>query len=309
MVNNYFIFAVSLIMLIRGATLATKYAALLAESYRLSTYAVGFVVVAVISILPETLISINAALEGMPSFGLATLFGSNIADLTLLFFILVFISKRGLKVESKILKKNHLYPLILLFPLILGLDAYYSRLEGTALILLGIIFYYHALKNGIDTHIPKKEKRNGLQYFLKLCLSMGLLLVGSHFTVTSSISIAEYFYISPTLIGMLVVGLGTTMPELFFSIKSVRKDDNSLAVGDLLGTVLADATIVVGIIALISPFSFPIKILYVSGIFMVLSAFLLFYFMKSGRNISKREAMILLFFWFTFVFVELFTNI
>ncbi|MCU0680459.1 MAG: hypothetical protein MUF50_04115, partial [Planctomycetes bacterium] len=74
--------------------MATKYAAFLAESYRLSKYVVGFVIIAVISILPETLISINAALAGMPSFGLGTLFGSNIADLTLLFTILVIVAGR-----------------------------------------------------------------------------------------------------------------------------------------------------------------------------------------------------------------------
>lgn len=92
---------------------------------------------------------------------------------------------------------------------------------------------------------------------------MGLLFVGSHFVVSSATSLAEMIGISSVLIGMLVVGLGTTMPELFFSLNAVKRNDDSLAVGDLLGTVLADATIVIGLIALIAPFSFP-KRLYLS---------------------------------------------
>jgi cation:H+ antiporter len=308
MILNLFVFIIAMLMVIKGATMATKYAAFLAESYRLSKYVVGFVIIAVISILPETLISINAALAGMPSFGLGTLFGSNIADLTLLFTILVIVAGRKLKVEGKILKKNLIYPLLLIVPLILGLDGNFSRIEGVALIFIGAIFYFIALKDSIDNSIPLKNNTERYKHLLKLVFSMGILLLGSHFTVTSATSIANYFGINPILIGMLVVGLGTTMPELFFSLKCVKKKDDSLAIGDLLGTVLADATIVVGILALISPFTFPIKIIYVTGVFMVIASFLLFFFMHTGRNISKKEGLWLFLFWISFVVAEFLAN-
>ncbi|MCC7196862.1 hypothetical protein IT413_01555, partial [Candidatus Peregrinibacteria bacterium] len=240
---------------------------------------------------------------------LATLFGSNVADLTLLFAILVFVAKRGLKIEGKILKHHAAYPFILLLPLILGLDGYYSQLEGVALVVIGIIFYYVALKNGIDKSLPFHNGIGRYKHALKLLLSMVVLLIGAHFTVTSAVSIANFAGINPILIGMLVVGLGTTMPELFFSLKCVKMKDDSLAIGDLLGTVLADATIVVGILALVSPFAFPVKIVYVTGLFMVISSFLLFSFMRSGRNLSKREALFLFIFWIAFVLVELLASV
>lgn len=308
MINNLFIFIVAMVMVIKGATMATKHAALLAEGYRLSKYVVGFIIVAIISILPETLISLNAAFEGTPSFGLGTLFGSNIADLTLVFAILIFIAGRGLKVENRILKNNAVYPFLLLIPLVLGLDGHFSRVEGLALIIIGAIFYFVSLKDGVDDSLPFHNGAVRYKHFLKLLLSMVILLVGAHFAVTSATSIANYLGINPILIGMLVVGLGTTMPELFFSIKCVKKEDNSLAIGDLLGTVLADATIVVGILALISPFAFPIKIIYITGVFMVIASFLLFFFMRSGHNISKKEALLLLLFWMSFVLTEFFTG-
>lgn len=308
MINNLFIFIVALFMVIKGATLATKYAGRLAESFHLSKYTVGFIIIANISILPEAFISINAAIEGIPSFGLATLFGSNIADLTLLFALMVFFAGRSLKVESKIIKNHSVYPFILLLPLILGLNGNFSRLEGAALILSGGIFYYLALKKGIDSSIPLNHSNNKIKNSLLLLCSMAIMLIGSHFTVTSATSLADYIGISSILIGMLVVGLGTTMPEFFFSLKSVKKHDDSLAVGDILGTVLADATIVVGMLALINPFSFPVKIIYITGIFMVVASFILFKFMKSGRSLSKKEAGILFIFWITFVLVEFFVN-
>ena len=137
---------------------------------------------------------------------------------------------------------------------------------------------------------------------------MLILLVGAHFAVDSATKLAEGAGINMILFGMFTIGLGTTIPELLFSLKSVKKDDDSLAVGDILGTVLADGTIIVGILAIISPFSFPVKIVYVTGVFMVIASFLLFYFMRSGKTLTKKEAFILLVFWVLFALVEISFN-
>lgn len=295
-------------MVIKGSTLATTYAGRLAESFNLSKYTVGFIIVAVISILPETFIAINAALNDVPSFGLGMLFGSNIADLTLIFAILVFYAGRSLKVESKILKNHTIYPFVLLLPLVLGLDGYFSRLEGLALIIAGGIFYYVALRNGTDASIPAEPHDKRFKTTTLLFFSMLVLLVGAYFTVESATALASAIGISPILIGMLIVGLGTTMPELFFSLRSVKKRDDSLAIGDILGTVLADATIVVGILALVNPFHFPQKIIYLTGSFMIFAAFLLFRFMRSGHTLTKKEATILFAFWVLFVLTEFIAN-
>lgn len=301
-------FVVAMIAVVHGATTATRHAALLAESYRLSKYVVGFIVVAVISILPETFIALSAAFAGTPEFGLGTLFGSNIADLTLVFAILVFAANRRLRVETKILRHNAVYPFVLLLPIILGLDGFFSRADGLALIVVGVIFYVIALKNGIDNSLPVQPGVKRREHAVRLLGSMAVLLVGAHLVVTASTAIALDIGINPVLIGMLVVGLGTTMPELLFSLKSVRKRDDSLAIGDILGTVLADATVVVGILALVSPFAFPLRIMYVTGTFMVLAAFLLFWCMHTNRAITKKEAFLLLGMWLLFVHVEFLTN-
>lgn len=308
MLNNLFIFSVALFMVIKGATLATKYATRLAENYRLSKYTIGFIIVAVISILPETFIAINSALKGTPSFGLATLFGTSIADMTLIFGIIIFSSRRNLKIESKILKNQKVYPFMLLLPLILGLNGHFSRPEGLALVVAGGIFYYFALRNGIDEKTSLINRNGKYKNFLMLIFSMVVLLAGSHFIVTSATDLAVNFMINPILIGMLVIGVGTTMPELFFSLRSVKKRDDSMAVGDILGTVLADVTIVVGILATIKPFSFPSRIIYISGMFMVASSFILFRFMKSGKSVTRKEALLLFSFWLVFVLVEFVAN-
>ena len=309
MFNNLFIFIVALFIVVRGATYASRYAISLAESFNLSKYTIGFIIVAVISVLPETFIAINSALEGIPSFGLGTLFGSNIADLTLIFAIIVFLTGRSLKIESKILKNHVVFPFVLLLPIVLGLNGHFSRLEGFALIIAGGVFYYMALRDGTSHAITPADQTNRSKSFSLLLVSMVVLLVSSHFVVTSATDLAAYLGINPIIIGMFVVSLGTTMPELFFSLKSVMKKDDSLAVGDILGTVLADATIVVGILALINPFYFPVKIVYVTGVFMVIASLILFRLMKTGHALTRTEAYLLLAFWLFFVLVEYIVNV
>jgi cation:H+ antiporter len=313
MLENIILFFVSIFLIIKGATLATKYSFKISDSFRISKYIVGFIIVAVISIIPETLISINSAIKGESALGLGTLFGSNVADLSLVFGLIILVAGRGLKIENKILKENKIYPLFLFLPLILGLDGSFSRLEGLILVFVGLIFYYLSFKkeernNSVPLEI-KSDKKATTKNILFLVLSMLILLVGSHFVVQSTLDIAKELNINSIVIGMLVIGLGTTMPELFFSISSVRKDNDSLAIGDILGTVLADATIVVGILALINPFDFPVKIIYSTGLFMVFASFTLFYFMRSGRIISKKEGIFLSLFWLLFATIEIILNI
>lgn len=308
MIENIFIFLASIYFIFKGATLSTKYAFNIAKSYKLSRYVVGFIIVSVISIIPEIFISVNSAIQGVPSLGLGALFGGNIADMTLVFAIIIFVSGRGIKVDSKILKENVLYPLFLIIPIILGLDGFYSRWEGLSLMIAGFIFYYLALQNNAEetytTEVPidNNSRQKDAIFFL---LTMAMLVIGSHFIVTSTIYLSGYLGVNSAVIGILLIGVGTTMPELFFCLSAIKKNHDSLAIGDILGTVLADATIVVGLLALISPFHFPKPIIYSTGIFMILSSFMLFYFMRSGKFLSKKESYFLFLFWILFVIVEI----
>jgi cation:H+ antiporter len=100
------LFLVSLIIVVKAAGSAIRYSSNLADSLHLSKHVVGFLLIAGISVMPETLIAIQSAIQGIPSFGVGTLFGSNVADLSLVFAVTLLFGK-GLKVESKILKDQY----------------------------------------------------------------------------------------------------------------------------------------------------------------------------------------------------------
>lgn len=304
MLETFFIFACSLFIVAKGATLATKYSARLADDFNVSKHVISFIIVAFIAILPETLVSVNAALAGMPEFGLGTLFGSNMADLTLIFAVLILFSRRRIIIESKVLKNVQLYPFFLALPVLFGLNGHYSRVEGIALIMSGALFYYFVFRNDAGKAIFRpgtgKYKNAAL-----LAFSMALLLLGSHLVVVSATELARLLHVAPVLIGMLVVSLGTTMPELFYSARALKKKDDGLAIGDILGSVLADATIVVGMLALIRPFHFPAQMIYVTAVSMLVASFVLVMFMRSGRAITKKEGVFLFALWVAYVLAEL----
>lgn len=296
--------AISLFIVIKSAGYAIIHSTRLAEWLNLPSYIIGFLVVAVISILPETFIAINSALEGVPAFGLGTLFGSNVADLSLVLAIVILFSKHNLKVESKTIRERFFYVGILVIPILFGLNGEYTRNEGLILIVLGVFFYFFVLRKSMNEQQKVREKFSYRGLFL-LLLSMGFLLLGARFTVEFGVNLANILKIHPILIGMFVVGLGTTLPELFFSIKAAKKDHDGLALGDILGTVVADATIVIGIVAIITPFSFNPRIIYITGIAMVLAIILLIHFMKTDRELTRKEAIFLILFYLAFVSAEL----
>jgi cation:H+ antiporter len=300
---NFIFFFLALFFVVKAADYAMQSADKLAQSLNLSKYLVGFLLVAIISVLPETFISLSAAFQGNPSFGLGTLFGSNVADLTLVLVIIIFVSSTPLKVESHLIKNSFLYLAILAVPIVFGLDGYYSRLEGLSLIFLGLLFYLYLFKKNPSS---KKKVKGGFsgKDFLGLLFFMGVLLVAANFTVKFGIDLAIDLKINPILVGMLFVGVGTTLPELLFSLKAVKEKNHALAMGDILGTVITDATIIVGLLALVNPFAFSQRIVYLTAMFMLFAAVLLFYFMKSGRAVTKKEALFLLFYYLVFVLLE-----
>jgi cation:H+ antiporter len=309
MLNNVFILVVSILLIIQGALYSTKYAVKFAENFKVSKFVVGLIIVAVISILPESLVAINAVLEGEPWLGLGTLFGPNIADLTLVFAIIVLFSwRKEIKIEPKILKINKYFPFFLMLPIILWLDGHYWREEGIALILFGVWFYVLSFEKWTNDVPEIRPKGNRITNFLLLLVSIAVLLVWAHFAVTSWIDIAKAIGVDPILIGILVIWLWTVTPELLFWLQAVKNHHDSLAVGDILWTVLADATIVVGIIAIMGPFYFPQKVIYITGVFMLIAAFLISYCMRTGKSLTRREGVFLLFFWLTYVLVEYFVN-
>ncbi len=307
---NLGLFLFSLIILIKFAGYAIKYSSRLAKALHLPEFLVSFFIIAVISVLPEATISIISAFRGEAELGLGTLLGSNVADLTLVFGIVTLFSSGGIQVKSKILNDKFFYLILLLFPLLLGFDGKFSRIDGIILITLGVLFFFRTYME--SKRFRKKFNNQKKEPFKKslflLILSLAVIIASAYFTVKFAINFSMDAKISEILIGLAIVALGTCLPELIFSIKAVRNNHDELALGDILGTVVADATIILGLVAIISPFTYNPSSIYVTGGAMFLAGIFVITFMKTDKSINKKEGLLLLFFYILFLILEFMVN-
>ncbi|TSC68492.1 MAG: K+-dependent Na+/Ca+ exchanger related-protein [Parcubacteria group bacterium Gr01-1014_66] len=296
-----------LFVLARSAAYAVTSARALASAYHISDIIISIIIVTGISILPETLIAVFSALTNIPQLGLGALLGSNVADLTIVLGTLAFASRLPLKVDRTFIRKDYLFLALLLLPLILGFTGFYSRLDGLILIASSVLFFFFIGRDAHRLTRPASKKAHPIFFpkeiavFIASLLAMG---VAAYFSVAYARNLAYLAGVHEALIGLLVIGLGTTLPELIFGVRATRTNHATLALGDLLGTVIADATLVLGIIALIQPFSFNPRIVVVTGIFMLLAGLFAFSLLRSGRKLTRSEGILLLTFYGTFVIIE-----
>jgi len=308
--SNLVLFLLFLFILIKCAGYSIKYSSKIAKALHLQEFLVSFFIIAIVSVLPEATISIMSAIEGNPNIGFGTLLGSNIADLTLVFGIVALFSSGGIKVKSKILRNDFFYLALLLFPLILGFDGKLSRADGVILVLLGGLFFYIIYKESIRFHKKFNQAKRSpfLKSLILLILSLTILIASAFFTVKYAQNFANDIKIPAMLIGITVLGLGSCLPELAFSIRAIRKNHDELALGDILGTVITDGTILLGLVALIRPFTYNPLNIYILGGGMFLAGVFAITFMKSDKSINKKEGLLLILFYILFIFMEFFVN-
>ncbi len=307
---NLALFLLSLAILLKCVNYAIKYSSEMARIFSLPEFIISFFIIAIISILPESTISIISAFKGEPELGLGTLLGSNVTDLTLVLGLVALFSLKNINVKSRILKNNFLYLLLLLFPIILGFDGRFSRVDGLILVLLGLIFLTKVYTDSRPHYkkFKKIKEDNAPKTIFLLILSIIIILISAFFTVKFAINFANDIHLPVVLIGLTILAIGTCLPELVFSLKAIKKNHGELALGDIMGTVIIDATIILGIVALISPFDYNLPNIYVTGSALFLAGLFVTRFMKSDKSLSKVEGLLLIIFYILFILVEFFVN-
>ncbi|MEK7658600.1 MAG: hypothetical protein AAB352_01925 [Patescibacteria group bacterium] len=279
-------------------------------------FIIAFFVMAFAASLPNLFVDLNAALQGMPQLAFGDILGGNLVDLTLVLAIAVFFSKKGLSAKSDMVQKSAIFTTVIaVLPLLLIFDSKLDRIDGVILIL-AFGFYSFWLFSKEErfkkTYSGKQSSPiRGFKSFLKNLLEIVILLVLLLLSSFAVVESAQYFSanlgISLSLVGILIVGLGNCFPETYFSIISARKEENWLVLGDLMGSVIVCATLVLGIIAIVAPFEIKdFSPFLIARIFLIIAAVFSLLFIKSDKKITKKEGLFLLFIYIVFLLTEIF---
>ncbi len=294
-------------ILIKSTDIIIRSINYLAKYFNISEFVIAFVLAGLATSLPELFIGIMSAIEKTGVLSLSNIFGSNIANLTLVLGLSVIVAKQ-FSSESRMVNRNLIYVFILVvYAVLLSLDGYVSRIDGIGLVVLFLLY------NTILFFQSKEyEKKAGWARKKKLIKQVFLLLIGiivliasAHVVVQSSIKLAEIIKTSIFLVGLILVALGTSLPEFIFGLRSFKTDHKDMVLGGILGSVASNATIVLGITAIISPIMIKnTSILFTSAIFMIASYIIFSILTKTGKKLAWQEGLMLLLFYVIFIIIQ-----
>jgi cation:H+ antiporter len=308
LIINLLFFSVACIVLAISGHLLVKSLVKIAGYYKLTEFVIGFVLMAIMTSLPELFIGVSSAINKIPTLSLGDIIGSNILDLTLVVGTAILIGGT-IKIESKIEERDILYVgIIAVLPLILLLDNQLSRIDGIALLMIFLFYVIKIIcerkqfKRIITYDVRKKDIPKNLFLFI---ISLVILFISANFIVKFASFLVVGLGLPLILIGLLIVSIGTSLPELSFETHSLLKGYGEMALGDLLGSVVMNSTLVLGIVSIIYPIEENFSYLVISATFLVITLGLFIILTRTKRRISRREAIILLLVYVIFVIFKL----
>lgn len=295
------------VILVKSSQWVIRALTYLAKYLHVSEFVAAFILAGVATSLPEIFIGITSAINQMPILSLSNIIGSNIANLTLILGLTIILIK-GLSSEAKTIQQNIIYTSILLiYPFLLALDGEISRIDGLGLLVVFLLYNIILIHQSKDftKKLDRAQKKDLIKNIFIFCLSIILLLGSAHIIVEAANLLASTLNISLFIIGLLLIALGTSLPELVFGIKLGTGEHKDMILGNILGSIAINSTAVVGITALIYPIIIKdISVLIGSAVFLIIVYLLFIIFAQTKKRISWQEAFVLILLYITFVIVQ-----
>lgn len=247
----------SLFLIVKSADHFVGGSAIVAKKFGISPFVIGVVIVGFGTSAPELVVSAFAAFEGQSGIALGNAYGSNFTNIALILGLTAFILP--ITITGQILKRE--IPVLLAMTVASGLfllDRTMDRLDGIVLLFIFSAIMLWTLRDEVQHHQEPIEDASPEKSFMKkayLQVFFGLvvLLLSSRLFVWGAVNIASFFGVSELVIGLTVVAIGTSLPELASSVQSARRGDNDIALGNILGSNLFNTLMVVGVASLIRP--------------------------------------------------------
>ncbi|MCK5400845.1 MAG: calcium/sodium antiporter [Flavobacteriaceae bacterium] len=283
-----------------GTELVIKGAVNIAEYYNLSKVFIGLAILSIGTDLPEIVIAINASLHNVigdtetSGIIIGNAIGSSFSQIS------VVLGSVGI-LAYLTLKRRHLYEdgiMLLgsiLLVILLGIDGKITRVDGIVLVVVYLVYYFRLFH---QERIGKKIKKKSGKYIRKdiLFLIIGIIIVifTSELVVDNSISFAENFGVRQSFVGIIIIGLGTSLPELALSLNAIRKKASGLSVGNLIGSNIFDMMIPIGMGASISELKIEKSLILFDLPFLLILSFIVLFFFYKKKGLQKFEAVILI---------------
>lgn len=296
----------SCITLVKSVEMMVTSSSSLAKAIGISEYSISVFLIAAATSFPELVLGITSATHNNSILSFGNVIGSNIADLTLIIAIPILFGG-VLPTGESIRNKDLSYAgLLSLLSVVFILDNEISRTEGMWLLIGYVTYLIYVFNRGSDfkAHESLFQTGNWARKTALLFFSVALMLISAQVLVKYSIGLGELVHIPAIFIGLTLTAAGTSLPELVFGLKVMRTKLKNEIMGNVLGSVVVNSTLVIGATAVINPIKRETADGNISILFLALSLILFIAVSLSGRRISRFEAILLTMFYIMFLFVE-----
>ncbi|CAA6822368.1 MAG: K+-dependent Na+/Ca+ exchanger related-protein [uncultured Sulfurovum sp.] len=258
---DFVIFILAMGGLIFGADFIVNQSERIALRFNISEFIIGSTLIALGTSLPEMAASMAASFDNKPEIAIANAVGSNIMNITLVLAVIFILSKKSHWEETltrDFFEKDSIWALLpILIFLLMGIDGEIGKFDATLLFILMfayLLFLFQDARNDEVEEVNQELRENfsWLRSIFLLLLGFLMVVVGAGFAIDSASNIATNFGVSEWLIGVLVLAFGTSLPELIVSITAVIKGKVGMAIGNIIGSNLANTTMVIGGAAMVN---------------------------------------------------------
>lgn len=286
MITQVFLLLSGLILLILGSNYLLKSAVDLSIKLNLSKVVIGLTVVSFATSAPELLISLSSALKDSADIAISNVIGSNIANLGLVLGTALCFTK--IKIPKSNIKYDWTFLMLISFVFFYFINDFsVNRTEGIILFLALILFLYLIVKIRKDQDVEEIQinTASNIKILALIIISSILLYFGSELFVNSSIYFAEYFGVSERVIGLTLVAVGTSLPELVTTLVAIYKSELDISIGNIIGSNIFNILAVIGLTAIVTDLNITSdRILSFDIYIMIFFSLILLIFYLSNKN-------------------------
>ena len=291
---QFVLLIVGFVFLIKGSDFFVDGASSIASLLKIPTIIVGLTIVAFGTSAPEAAVSITSAITGNNAMAVSNVIGSNLFNILMVIGISALLGE--LLMEKDVLNKDlpFLVGITVLFAAFIIIGWNVSQIEGIILLIILIAYVAHLIKSAKksdNANVVEKPKFT-LPYILFIIIGLAGIVIGGDLVVNSASDIAIAFGMSETLVGLTIVAIGTSLPELVTSLTALKKGENQLVIGNVIGSNIFNILFVLGASSAITAISLDSSML-IDVTFMVFVTVLCFIFGKTQDKFDRKEGAIL----------------
>lgn len=306
MVRDILLAFVLILLMVISSGMAVSVFEKLVHELKVNKFLLATILIGFSTSMPEFFIGIASAMRGQPEISLGNILGANIANLSWIVGGAAMLSG-SIPVVGDFLRRDLWISLgVGLLPLFLIADGGLTRLDGVVLVLVYVLYLRDVMRNKTDMlkrhklvarkHV-KHHFKTLVEYMLetvKLVAACGVLVAASSALISLAIEMSTSFGVSLFWVGLLVIAFGTTLPELVLTFVATEKKEMSLVLGNILGSIAVNSTLILGVIAMISPIKYENSVQNgFSGLFFVMIMGVFWLFTRTKHKLERWEGMVL----------------